>query len=188
MISALRVHRAVTVVFSLLSIFPSPPRKYVSFVDWRCLCCFEMPCQVVCYPTSFLQAIQTVEASPGALPLTTAPLQLLSSQALSCSQKCRWLSVGICRSSENVPLLCADLTHKSAATLLGSEMLWANGCHLTPWYRRPAQHCLADVAGMPTQGHLNWHSHHEKLVYLGKWHAAIGLQHHWKIAACQREG
>lgn len=160
------------------------------FIDWSFWCCFEMPCQVVCYPTSFLQAIQTGEASPGALPLTTAPHNCSALRPSLTVPETWWLSSGLSRSPENVPLLWADLEQQSAANpmvLSAWEMLWARGCRLAPLHRGAAQHRPADVAGVPTQGQLSWHSQHEKPIYLGKWDAAIGLQHPWKITVCQKE-
>lgn len=68
-----------------------------------------MPCQVVCYPTSFLQAIQTVEASTGALPLTTAPHNCSALRPSLTAQETCWLSAGLSRISESLPLLRAFL-------------------------------------------------------------------------------
>lgn len=76
-----------------------------------------MPCQVVCYPTSFLQAIQTGELSPGALPLTTAQL----SGPLTAPEMW-WPGAGLSRSSEKVPPLRADLEQERAATPPCSEL------------------------------------------------------------------
>ena len=81
-----------------------------------------MPCQVVRYPTSFLQAIQTGQASPGALPLTTAPHNCSALRPFRTAPEMWWLSAGLRRSSENVPLLWADLEQGSAATPLCSEL------------------------------------------------------------------
>lgn len=128
-----RVHRGVTAVFPLLSIILSPPRKYVRFVDWSFLCCFEMPCQVVCYPTSFLQAIQTAEASTGALPLTTARL----SGPLLQHKKCGGSVLGSA-TSEGRPSTgesCNPVV-PGAGDALSLRHHWA------------ALHCHADVAGM----------------------------------------
>lgn len=172
-----RVHRGVTVVFPLLSIIISPPRKYEKFVDWSFFCCFEMPCQVVCYPTSFLQAIQTVKASTGALPLTTASHNCSALWPSLTAQETWWLSAGLSRSSESLPCWGQTLNRR---VLQAQEKPWASS---NPW---AAPCCHADVAGMLREGQLHWHSHCEKPVYLGKWDEATGLQHHWKITVSKR--
>lgn len=171
------MHRSVTVVFPLLSTIISPPRKYARFVDWSFLCCFKMPCQVVCYPTSFLQAIQTVEASTGALPLTTPPHNCSALKPSLTAQGMWWLSAGLSRSSESLPCWGQTLNRR---VLRAQEMLWASSNSWT------AARCHADVAGMPREGQLHWQGHCEKPVCLGKWDEATGLQHHWKITVSKR--
>lgn len=128
-----------------------------------------MPCQDACFPTSFLQAIQTGEASLGALPHTTAPH--------SCSYSSRrcWALQEL---GEHATAMGRPCTGEAASSELGS-------C-LTLLRCGAARRCPTDAIVMPTSGQLSWHSHHEKPVYLGKRDAATGLQHHWKITVRQR--
>lgn len=76
--------------------------------------------------------------------------------------------------------------HRRGCKLWARELLWARGCCLTLLRCGAARRCPTDAIVMPTSGQLNWHSHREKPVYLGKWDAATGLQHHWKITVRQR--
>lgn len=118
------------------------------------------------------------------LPLEPWPTQLHHTAALTAPD-----GAVLCRSSENVPLPWAELAQERLqAHRAGSwELLGARGCCLALLRRGAARRCPADAIGVPTSGQLNWHSHHEKPVYLGKWGAATGLQHHWKITVRQRE-
>jgi len=93
--------------------------------------------------------------------------RLLSSQALLQRQKCGGRVLG----SAGAPTVCHCCGQTLNRRALQPHRALSSGIavsHLAPLHRRAAQHHLADVMGVPTQGQLDWHSHHEKPVYLGK--------------------
>lgn len=74
----------------------------------------------------------------------------------------------------------AELEQGSAAALQWAPEMPADSSHGLALLRGTA------VTGMPRQGQLAGHSRQEQPVYLGKWDAALGLLHTWKITVCQR--